>query len=67
MRTKHKDKVRTVAFMNEMRRAVPTADEETIKEHIETFTRVQEMVEKKKLLLKEYKEIKKTGPGSKID
>lgn len=53
--------------MNEMRRAVPTADEETIKEHIETFTKVQDMVDKKKSLLKEYKEIKKTGPGSKID
>jgi hypothetical protein len=53
--------------MNEMRRAVPTADEEMIKEHIEVFTKVQEMVERKKQLLKEYKEIKKTGPGSKID
>jgi hypothetical protein len=53
--------------MTEMRRAVPSADEDTIKDHIDTFTKVQEMLEKKKLLLKEYKEIKKTGPGSKID
>ena len=67
VRTKHKERMKTVAFMTEMRRAVPTADEEMIKEHIEVFTKVQEMVEKKKQLLKEYKEIKKTGPGSKID
>lgn len=38
VRTKHKERVKTVAFMNEMRRAVPTADEETIKEHIEIFS-----------------------------
>ena len=30
VRTKHKDKVRTVGFLTEMKRAVPTADEETI-------------------------------------
>ena len=59
--------MKTVAFMTEMRRAVPTADEESIKEHVETYGKVQEMLEKKKLLLKEYKEIKKTGPGSKLD
>ena len=56
-----------MAFMTEMRRAVPTADEESVKEHVENYTKVQEMLEKKKLLLKEYKEIKKTGAGSKID
>lgn len=40
VRTKHKDKVRTVAFLTEMRRAVPTADEEAIQSHIEAFQKV---------------------------
>ena len=52
VKTKHKDKVRTVAFLTEMKRAVPTADEETIQEHIETYEKVQELVEKKKELMK---------------
>ena len=34
VRTKHKDRVKTVAFLTEMRRAVPTADEEAIQAHI---------------------------------
>lgn len=37
VKTKHKDRVRTVGFLTEMKRAVPTADEETIQEHIETY------------------------------
>ena len=59
VRTKHKDRVKTVAFQTEMRRAVPTADEEEIKAHIETFQKVQELLEKKKELMKKYKEAKK--------
>ena len=58
MRTKHKERVKTVAFMTEMRRAVPTADEEAIQEHIETFERVQELLEKKKDLMRQYKNAK---------
>ena len=54
--------------MTEMRRAVPTADEDTIKEHIETFQKVQDLIEKKKDLMKQYKEAKKASEvGSKID
>lgn len=34
IKTKHKDRVNTVAFLNEMRRAVGTLDEEEIKNHI---------------------------------
>jgi len=48
VRTKHKERVKTVAFMTEMRRAVPTADEETIKEHIDVFQKMQDMIERKK-------------------
>jgi len=40
VKTKHNDRVKTVAFLTEMKRAVPTADEESIKEHIETFQNV---------------------------
>lgn len=54
--------------MTEMRRAVPTADEETIKEHVEAFQKMQDMIEKKKDLMKQYKEAKKASEiGSKID
>lgn len=44
--------------MTEMRRAVPTADEESIQEHIETFDKVQTLLEEKKNLMKRYKETK---------
>ena len=40
IKTKHNDKVKTVAFLTEMKRAVPTIDEDTIKAHIETFQSV---------------------------
>ena len=40
VRTKHKDRVKTVAFLTEMRRAVPTADEDEIKQHVEVFSKV---------------------------
>ena len=33
IKTKHKDRLGTVAFMTEMRRAVPTIDEDEIKSH----------------------------------
>lgn len=52
MKTKHKDKVRTVGFLQEMRRAVPTSDEDSIQEHIETYEKVMEFIEKKKDLMK---------------
>jgi len=44
IRTKHKDKVNTVAFVTEMRRAVPTADEEEIRAHIDRFLKLQDML-----------------------
>lgn len=52
-----------------MKRAVPTADEESIKAHVQTFQHVQELIEKKKKLLQEYKELKKDQlkPKSKVD
>lgn len=54
--------------MTEMRRAVPTADEESIKEHIDAFQKVQNMIERKKELMKQYKEAKKVSEvSSKID
>ena len=59
IRTKHNDKVKTVAFLTDMKRAVPTADEESIKAHIQTFQNVQELIERKKKLLQDYKEVKK--------
>lgn len=37
VRTKHKERVKTVAFMTEMRRAVPTLDEDDINGHIESY------------------------------
>jgi len=37
VRTKHGNKVKTVGFMTEMRRAVPTADEDEIKKHIADY------------------------------
>ena len=40
VRTKHKDKVKTVAFLTEMRRAVPSSDEEAIQAHVEVFQKV---------------------------
>jgi len=58
VRTKHKDKVKTVAFLTEMRRAVPTSDEEGIQAHIEAFQKVQDLLEKKKQKMKEYKDAK---------
>ena len=37
VRTKHHERVNTVAFLTEMRRAVPTEDEDSIKKHIQDF------------------------------
>lgn len=59
VRTKHKERVKTVAFMTEIRRACPTIDEDEIHEHIINFQRIQDYVEKKKELMKQYKEAKK--------
>lgn len=53
-----------------MRRAVPTASDESIQEHIETYEKVQELLEKKKDLMKSYKEVKKSNtknPTSRVD
>lgn len=54
--------------MTEIRRAVPTEDEDSVKKHIEDFNNVQELTEKKKELVKKYKEIKqKNQASSKVD
>ena len=45
IKTKHKDRVGTVAFMTEMRRACPTLDEDSIKTHCKQFQLMQSMVE----------------------
>lgn len=45
VRTKHKERVKTVAFMTEMRRSVPTADEDQIKDHIEVFQKIQDALD----------------------
>jgi len=34
IKTKHKDKFETIAFMTELRRAIATVDEDEIKNHI---------------------------------
>lgn len=65
MRTKHKERVKTVAFLTEMKRAVPMADEESIQTHIEVFQKVQELLEKKKGLMKQYKEVRKQSDSMK--
>ena len=58
VKTKHKDRMKTVAFMNDMRGSVPTEDEDSIRQHIEVFEQVTEMIERKKQLMKEYKDQK---------
>jgi hypothetical protein len=58
IKTKHKDKVNTVAFITEMRRAVPSIDEEEIQNHLKVYQNVQGMLSKKKTLMTEYKEEK---------
>lgn len=37
VKTKHKEKVNTIAFMTEMRRAVPSIDEDEIKSHVKQY------------------------------
>lgn len=41
-----------------MRGAVPTESEASVKEHVDAYLKVTEMVNKKKELLKEYKAAK---------
>jgi hypothetical protein len=67
VRTKHKDRVKTVAFLTEMRRAVPTADEESIQQHIQMFQKMQDLIELKKQKMKEYKEVRSKPVQSKVD
>jgi hypothetical protein len=50
-----------------MRRAVPSSSEDEIKAHVETYQQVQQLVEKKKVLLAEYKEKKTFHAKAKVD
>ena len=51
IKTKHKDKFETIAFMTELRRAIATVDEDEIKNHISQFKQMIKLVEKKKSLM----------------
>lgn len=59
IKTKHKDRLQTVAFMTEMRRAVPSIDEDEINNHVAVFIEVEALLAQKKSLMSEYKQAKK--------
>jgi hypothetical protein len=48
----------TVAFITAMKRAVPTADEITVRDHFESYKLYSQLVEDKKDLIAKYKEAK---------
>lgn len=58
IRTKHNGKTGTVAFVTEISRALPTIKEEDINKHIDSYDLFLCLSDKKKELLKEYKELK---------
>eukprot|EP00347_Sterkiella_histriomuscorum_P015281 403357622 len=59
IRTKHNNKTTTIAFMQEIMRAVPTIDDQAIKLHINKYERYLDLTEQKKQTLFAYKEAKK--------
>ena len=51
LRTKHNNKTVTVAFITAVNRAVPTADEIAVREHVRAYERYQDLTKKKKELI----------------
>ena len=58
LRTKHNNKTVTVAFITAVNRAVPTADEIAVREHVRAYERYQDLTKKKKELIVQFKEAK---------
>lgn len=58
MKTRHNDRTNTVAFLRDVKGAVPTESEQSIKQHLDVFNQVAKYVQQKKDLMKQYKEIK---------
>jgi hypothetical protein len=59
IRTKHNNKTTTVGFMQELMRAVPNIDVDSIKEHIARYDKYLDLTESKKQVLLQYKDAKK--------
>ena len=59
IRTKHGGKTNTIAFVNELMRAVAMLDDEKIREHVARHERYVALTERKKELLALYKEAKR--------
>ena len=58
LRTLHKNKTSTIAFFNDVLSRIPNIDQEGVQSHVQAYVAFLDMTEKKKDLLKEYKELK---------
>ena len=58
IRTKFNNRTYTVAFTTAMSRAVPMADEVSVKEHCHAYDKYLELTKEKKVLIVKYKEAK---------
>lgn len=66
IRTKHGNKTYTLAFVQELMRAVPGLDDSKIKEHVAQYERYLELTEQKRQLLAAYKEAKKRQQAQRV-
>ena len=58
IRTKFKNGSITLAFLNDMRRAVPNEDEIGVREHVRSHQKYLEYTEEKKDLIVKYKKVR---------
>jgi len=67
IRTKHKNNIDKIAFVNDCITSLPFYGEEDIQEHIQKFKKHLELEEEKKRLTKEYKENKENEKKNMIE
>jgi len=66
VRTKYQNKTLTVAFITEMARTVPTADEVSVREHCHAYDKWVRLCQEKKELIQKYKDAKEKERISKM-
>ena len=59
LRTKHKGKVKTIAFMNEIKKLIPDISPEDVTIHSQNYENYLKLFNEKKEFLQRYKELKK--------
>ena len=62
IKTKHNDRLKTIAFLKDMQGAVPTESETSVRQHVEIYQKLIGLQEDKKKLMKDYREAKRKKP-----